>query len=99
MAAITDLVNTVDPQEALTQQVAKVEDVSDVSSCSCAIYLRIEASGRICRLLEKRVDLQPRNIPISFEHPGYREFMVGIVVSAIAVFRLVDNMLSSSLHC
>ena len=29
----------------------------------------------------------------------YREFIVGIVVSAIAVFRLVDNVLSSSLHC
>ena len=29
----------------------------------------------------------------------YREFIVGIVVSAIAVFRLVDNILSSSLHC
>ena len=29
----------------------------------------------------------------------YREFMVGIVVSAIADFRLVDNMLSSSHHC
>ena len=29
----------------------------------------------------------------------YREFIVGIVVSAIAVFRLVDTILSSSLHC
>ena len=29
----------------------------------------------------------------------YREFIVGIVVSAIAVFRLVDNIFSSSLHC
>ena len=29
----------------------------------------------------------------------YREFIVGIVVSAIAVFRLVDNILSSTLHC
>ena len=29
----------------------------------------------------------------------YREFIVGIVVSAIAVFRLVDNILSSCLHC
>ena len=29
----------------------------------------------------------------------YRELIVGIVVSAIAVFRLVDNILSSSLHC
>ena len=28
-----------------------------------------------------------------------REFIVGIVVSAIAVFRLVDTILSSSLHC
>ena len=28
-----------------------------------------------------------------------REFIVGIVVSTIAVFRLVDNILSSSLHC
>ena len=29
----------------------------------------------------------------------YREFIVSIVVSAIAVFRLVDNNLSGSLHC
>ena len=42
-AAIIDLVNrplAVDPQEAWTQQVATVEDVSDISSCRCAIYLR-----------------------------------------------------------
>ena len=34
---IIDLVNmlrTVDPQDAWNQQVAKVEDISDVSSCS-----------------------------------------------------------------
>ncbi len=29
----------------------------------------------------------------------YRELIVGIVVAAIAVFRLVDNIMSSSLHC
>ena len=29
----------------------------------------------------------------------FRELILGIVVSAIAVFRLVDNILSSSLHC
>ena len=29
----------------------------------------------------------------------YRELIVSIVVSAIAVFRLVDNILSNSLHC
>ena len=29
----------------------------------------------------------------------YRELLVGMVVSAIAVFRLVDNILSCSLHC
>ena len=27
------------------------------------------------------------------------ELIIGIVVSAIAVFRMVDNILSSSLHC
>ena len=43
IAAIMDLVKrppTVDRQEAWTQRVSKVEDVSDISSCSCAIYLR-----------------------------------------------------------
>ena len=43
IAAILDLVNrllTVDPQDTWNQQVAKVADVSDVSSWSCAIYLR-----------------------------------------------------------
>ena len=29
----------------------------------------------------------------------YRELIVGIVVSAIAVFKLVDNIVSNSLHC
>ena len=67
MAAITDLVNrplTVDPQEAWTQQVAKVEDVSDVSSCSCAIYLSRSKWQDLSTSGEKRVGIQPRNIPI-----------------------------------
>ena len=56
-AALIDLVNrppTVDPEEACTKQVAKVEDVSDVSSCRCrpTTYCE-EARGMICRLLDK----------------------------------------------
>ena len=33
------------------------------------------------------------------EFIAIRELIVGIVVSALAVFRLVDNILSSRLHC
>ena len=43
IAAIIGLIKrplTVDPHEAWTQRVSKVEDVSDISSCSCANYLR-----------------------------------------------------------
>ena len=67
IAAITDLLNrhlTVGPQEVWTKQVRKVDDVSDVSICSCAIYLRRSKWQDLSTSGEKRVDLHPRNFPI-----------------------------------
>ena len=64
-STIIDLVNmpfTVDPQQAWTQQCAKMEDVSDVSSCSCAIYLRRGNMQDLSTSGGKRV--QPKNIVI-----------------------------------
>ena len=44
----------------LDQQVAQAEDVLDVSSCSCAIYMRRSKKQDLSTSGEKKV--QPRNI-------------------------------------